>query len=206
VGIVTDGSDPSSQYADNQNCDLTIQAPPGVAILLRVVRFYTESTFDKLTIFDGSTVTAKQIVALSGNIPSRDPVLTTSNSLTLTWVTDGSTERTGYEVKWIHTSASPFNICLEEQESDTLVDDGSLLDHPYQAGGSSCSRVMTIDSAGDTYVAAFVFHRLDLAPGSSVEVRDGNNSSGPLLAQFTGRRKVCLYMASVFSCLLWCCF
>lgn len=100
-GTLYDSGGPNGQYVDNENCTLLIQPTCATSITLTFQSFETESNFDYLYIYDGTTVTAPLLVTGNGqSIPSPSVVTATSGSMLIVWRSDVSIVFDGFEVSW----------------------------------------------------------------------------------------------------------
>lgn len=107
-GFIYDSGGPSGQYGNNQNCEFTINT--GAPITLTFTAFITESNWDKLSIFDGTSSGTVLLDQISG---STVPVAQTANSglMTLRFTSDNSQVRDGWVASWgTPGPASPYMI------------------------------------------------------------------------------------------------
>lgn len=93
-----DSGGPSSNYSDNETRVLTVYpSSENTKIKVTFSAFNLESGWDYLNIYDGSTVSANQIVSLTGTtIPSSVVATNSEGVLTFEFTSDGSTVRAGW--------------------------------------------------------------------------------------------------------------
>ena len=91
-------SDPGGvgNYANNLNCTQTIcPGTAGQCVTLQFTGGQLETTFDVLTIYNGTTATGAPLATLSGTIAPQN-VTSTTGCLTLVFTSDGSVAYTGW--------------------------------------------------------------------------------------------------------------
>lgn len=112
-----DSGGPWWNYSNNETYTETIQSAWPGPLTLSFENLDIESGFDSLWIYDGLDTEAPLLAALSGNeIP---PVMITSgNTFTLRFASDGLNKRSGYELVW---SCPTAGIEGQELTEDLLV-------------------------------------------------------------------------------------
>jgi len=100
TGNFFDSGGPDNEYSNNENKVMTL-VPSTAGAMLKVVftQFETESEYDYLYIYDGSSVSAPQITGSPFNGTSGPGVVTASNAagaLTFKFTSDGSVTRVGW--------------------------------------------------------------------------------------------------------------
>lgn len=88
---IADGSGVGTPYQDNSNCEWTISTTKSYFIV-SFARFALERNYDFLTVQDGATQTRFTGTAIP------EPFTTTSNSITITFTSDGSVSFDGFEI------------------------------------------------------------------------------------------------------------
>lgn len=99
-------------YYSSESYTMTLYpAVSGAKVRLNFSSFYTESGFDKMTIYDNNAASGTILLnAFSGNaIPTGNPFTATnaSGALTIVWSSDGSVEYDG----WVATISLIGNLC-----------------------------------------------------------------------------------------------
>ena len=94
-GTLYDSGGPNGNYAADERTVWLIQAPQGSNISIQFAAFELETSFDKLIIYNGSTVNAPVLGTYTGNTlpPS---IQSTGNTLTLEFRSDCATQLTGW--------------------------------------------------------------------------------------------------------------
>jgi hypothetical protein len=120
-------------YQDDQDCASTIVAPLGQTITLTFLRFDVETTYDSVTVFDGSFDNITQPIPLSGfDIPA--PITSTTNAMLIKFFADDSVTWQGWAAKWtFHEVGGP--ILTDSGQSDSHAEDiseNSRLAHDYK--------------------------------------------------------------------------
>jgi CUB domain len=97
-GTISDGSEPGS-YENGLSCSWLIQPPGASPVTLTFTRFATESWYDQVRIYDGSTTAAPLLGSYSGwSLP---PALTAnSGRMFITFTTDGSVVGDGWSANY----------------------------------------------------------------------------------------------------------
>jgi hypothetical protein len=84
-----------SNYENNQNCDWTITVPTGQKVMLKFGAFETEYNYDKVTVYDGSSTSSKQLGIYHGStIPTM--ISSTGNTMLVTFKSDYSETKKGF--------------------------------------------------------------------------------------------------------------
>ncbi|MCK9422406.1 MAG: carboxypeptidase regulatory-like domain-containing protein [Bacteroidales bacterium] len=101
TGNFFDSGGPDNNYSNNENKVMTINAAtPGAMLKVSFSQFETESEYDYLYIYNGTTVTAPQITGSPFSGTTNPGVITASNAsgaLTFKFTSDGSVTKTGWE-------------------------------------------------------------------------------------------------------------
>jgi N-acetyl-anhydromuramyl-L-alanine amidase AmpD len=94
-GTLYDSGGPNGNYAADERTVWLIQAPQGSSISIQFAAFELEPSFDKLIIYNGSTVNAPVLGTYTGNaLPPN--IQSTGNTLTLEFRSDCATQLAGW--------------------------------------------------------------------------------------------------------------
>jgi hypothetical protein len=95
-GTISDGS---GDYLNDQDCSWLIQPSGGGTITINFTSFNTESGYDYVRVYDGSSSTASIIGDFSGSsLPAS--ISSTGNRLFITFTSDGSVTESGFELNY----------------------------------------------------------------------------------------------------------
>jgi cubilin len=99
-----------SNYASRLRCLWTISVPPNYIIKLIFVEFQTEYCDDYVDIFDGKFVNSSLIDKFCGNsyIRTISPVVSSSNFMTIRFITDGGNNFIGFSAQYRAVQSSKF--------------------------------------------------------------------------------------------------
>jgi hypothetical protein len=102
-GTLYDSGGPNGNYAADERTVWLIQAPQGSNISIQFAAFELETSFDKLIIYNGSTVNAPVLGTYTGNAlpPS---IQSTGNTLTLEFRSDCATQLAGWVASYQNVS------------------------------------------------------------------------------------------------------
>lgn len=84
-----------NKYGDNRDCTWTIEVPETYKIELKYLTFSVEEGFDYVEVFDGKTLASKSFGRFNGHVIPK-AVMTTSNTLRVSLVTDPSDSFSGF--------------------------------------------------------------------------------------------------------------
>jgi len=105
-GQVTSPNFPSP-YSSSLNCTWLIQYLPGYTVYLAFAKFESEYGVDVLSIYDGPDQSWPLLRTHSGYGPEPEPVQSTSNSMFITFVTNGGQEMSGFDARYITLKQKP---------------------------------------------------------------------------------------------------
>jgi hypothetical protein len=95
---IYDSGGPGAVYASSENYTLTLYPSPGNLLRVQFVSFNTESGYDFLTIFNGNSTAAPQLLNTSGTtLPGTYTSSAIDGSLTFRFTSDGSITYAGWE-------------------------------------------------------------------------------------------------------------
>ena len=196
-GTVTDNSG-ASDYQSNMTCEKLIQPSGGGTITLTFTSFATESGYDFVRVYGGTTTSAPLLGTFSGS--SLPPVLTSSaGSMLIRFTTDGSVVAAGWSATYT-TGAPPPTGCINETftaASGTITDNSGALD--YQSN-MACEKLIQ-PSGGGTITLTFTSFATE-SGYDFVRVYGGTTTSAPLLGTFSGSSLPPVLTSSAGSMLL----
>ncbi len=96
---LTDTGGPFRNYDNNQNYTETVRSRGGGPLVLSFSQLNLEPGYDSLWIYDGSNVSAPLLYALSADVLP-PPSITTSETFTLRFKSDGQTTGSGYSLHY----------------------------------------------------------------------------------------------------------
>jgi CUB domain/Divergent InlB B-repeat domain/Secretion system C-terminal sorting domain len=127
-GTVEDGSGANS-YNNNLNCTWLIQpSTPATTLILNFTTFSTESSYDFVKVYDGTSANGRLLGSFSGaNLPPR--LIATSGAIFIQFTTDGSGTYNGWSANWICSNATLYNITatVNPALSGTVIGAGAYL-------------------------------------------------------------------------------
>ena len=178
-GTITDNSG-ASDYQNNMTCEKLIQPTGGGTITLTFTSFATESGYDFVRVYAGSTTSAPLLGTFSGS--SLPPVLTSSaGSMLIRFTTDGSVVAAGWSATY---GSPPPTGCINETfttASGTITDNSGASD--YQ-NNMTCEKLIQ-PSGGETITLTFTSFATE-SGYDLVRVYAGSTTSAPLLGTFSG--------------------
>ncbi len=117
TGTLADGSG-IYNYSNNMDCRFLIQPPGASSVSLHFTAFNTESGYDFVRVYNGSSTAAPLIGVFSGEtLPSG--VVANSGTMLLEFTTNASNTRQGWEA--IYTSAFVTGVTEENEQSRVFV-------------------------------------------------------------------------------------
>jgi len=167
-----DDGGPSSNYGNNKDLTMTFMpATEGGLIEVTFISFDTETNYDYLYIYDGTSTTATQIGQYcGGNTPGVVTATNAAGALTFRFTSDSSVTKEGW-VASVRCLGLPLEVTAEV-ENDTLIVGEQMSLMAYASGGSgdftyawspetylndptSSTPVFTAETAGDyTYTVS----------------------------------------------------
>ncbi|MEM1436153.1 MAG: CUB domain-containing protein, partial [Pseudomonadota bacterium] len=187
TGSLADSGGTGSNYGNSETCGFLITATGGGAITLDFSSFDYESSYDFLQIYDGSNTSGTLLANYTGSGSAPD-VVATSGSMYIVHDTDNIITRSGFIATWsIGTagSSSDARMCVD---SSSTAATGSLADSGGTGGNygnnETCSFLITATGGG---AITLDFSSFDYESSYDfLRIYDGSNTSGTLLANFTG--------------------
>jgi len=100
-GTLYDSGGPTGDYVDNEDFEFLIQPSCATSITLNITAFESESSFDYLYVYDGTTTSGTLLVTGNGQtLPSPSTVTATSGAMLVVWHSDVSVTYPGFECNW----------------------------------------------------------------------------------------------------------
>lgn len=203
TGTFFDPGGPTGNYGNNETCTLLIAPPCATSISVTFHSFATESGYDFLRFYDGSSASAPLLGQFSGNsLPAF--FSTSGGQLFVRWNADQSVNASGFEVEWttqtgseqpINTLASAsvmspalgqvvqFTDATEETPSSWSWNfgDGSFSNaqHPTHAFLSSGPQTVVFTASNCAGTGSDTLHLLVSEPGALSIAPDTLQLSGP---------------------------
>lgn len=92
-GVIRSNKGPT--YSSNTDCYWSFSASSGAKIQLNFTRFYTESNYDHVYVYDGPSLSSPLIGRFSGSsVPA--PIYSTHGGLRVRFTSDSSVEKNGF--------------------------------------------------------------------------------------------------------------
>jgi hypothetical protein len=181
-GSFTDGSGANS-YLNNSNCKWLIQPSGATSITLSFSAFNTESGYDYVKVYDGSTTSAALIGSFSGtSIPAS--VTSSGGSMLVSFTSDGTGTSTGWSASYT-SSTQTTSYC--SGTSNLTAASGSFTDGSganNYLNNSNCKWL--IQPSGATSIT-LSFSAFNTELGYDyVRVYDGSTTSAALIGSFSG--------------------
>jgi Zn-dependent metalloprotease len=108
-GQLYDSGGPTGEYQDNEFCTLLINPGCAISITLTFASFNTESGYDYLRVYDGSSTTGTLLMNISGS-SFPPPVTANSGQMYIVWDTDGSVTDPGFSAAWASNIVSSNQV------------------------------------------------------------------------------------------------
>lgn len=176
VGFYQDGSG-ADNYTNGMNCSWLFESGINGQVRLGFYDFDTESYYDAVRIYDGTDANAPLIAELSGNDVVGQIFYTTGRYAYVTWTTDASVTYPGFSAWWDSYNAS-FSDC---NNAFGVAGDDYTNDVTYN---------WSIQPEGADFVRLNIFSINMESCCDFVRVYDGNNTSAPLIGEYTGNDPV----------------
>ncbi len=99
AGTLFDTGGPTGDYLVNEDCTLLVEPSCATAITLTFFSFESETNYDYLYVYDGTTTADPLLVTANGSgLPSPSVVTATSGAMLIIWHSDVSITASGFEV------------------------------------------------------------------------------------------------------------
>jgi Zn-dependent metalloprotease/chitodextrinase len=99
IGILYDSGGPTSAYLNGENCSFLISPACTDSVILTINSFQTESSYDYLRIYDGTSNLGTLLFSASGST-SIQKVKAPSGKMFIQFTTDGSVTYPGFDLSW----------------------------------------------------------------------------------------------------------
>ncbi len=185
-GVFTDNGGANAGYGNGLNQIQTFRSPNNNRLRFDFSQFSTESGLDYLDIYDGPTTAYPYLGRFSGS-SSPGEILSSGNSLTFRFVSNGSTNNTGWlaNISCAGPALTPYNMSNGTITAceGMFYDDGGVLGN-YS---NNQNLIQTFCSGnGNRMVFRFNQNSITQFNDDSLFVYDGNSVSSPLVAVYTG--------------------
>ncbi|MBP7210492.1 MAG: PKD domain-containing protein, partial [Paludibacteraceae bacterium] len=179
-GFVTDGSG-FNNYGDYSNCQWLIQPPNASTIELIFTAFATETGYDYVNVYDGSTTSSPLLGSFSGTtIP--DELTSSGGQILVTFTTDGGVNAAGWEFYYYSQINSFCSGTQLYSENSGYINDGSN-DFNY-GDNSDCKWLIQPPGVSSITLDFLSFSTEECC--DFVEVYDGPTTSYNMLGAFSG--------------------
>jgi M6 family metalloprotease-like protein len=193
-GTFSDGTSPTIDYTNNQNCEWLIQPTGANFVTIDFNRFDTEQGFDFVTVYDGPNSTSTQIGTYSGNnIPAS--IVSSGNSLYVVFNSDNLITSTGWEITYNSTNSTCLQNRLLSNNTGSLSDGSGTSNYDNNLNCSwliqpplASSIVLTFGSF-DTEATNDVVNLYDGTDNNGILIGSYSGSSIPAVATITGSNK-----------------
>jgi|GEM_PF-526105 len=181
-GTLEDGSG-TANYQDNLACSWLIEPALATSITATFNSFDISNPGDTLFFYDGNSATATQLAAYTGGtIPAA--VSSTGNQLFVEFITDGSTNSSGWDFNYTTTIFVSCAGTTNLTAPSATFDDGSLLSANYD-NNLSCEWL--IQPTGNPATISFNLSRISLGNnGDRIQIYNNATGSGFPIGQYFG--------------------
>ena len=181
-GNIDDGSG-SINYQDNLGCSWLIEPPLATSITATFNTFNVSNLGDTLFIYDGNSSASPRLAAYTGAVVPA-AVTSTGNQMFVEFITDGSTNNTGWDFDYTTTVSVSCAGTTNLTAPSATFDDGSFLSGNYD-NNLSCEWL--IQPTGSPATISFNLNRISLANfGDRIRVFDNASGSGFPIGQYFG--------------------
>lgn len=175
-GTFYDPGGANGDYSSNETCTLLIAPPCAMTISVSFQSFGTESGYDYLRFYDGSTGNAPLLGTFSGStLPGS--FTTTGGQLFVKWTSDQLVTGSGFEVHWNAQSGSSLPLTAVAAVDDTNPSLGQLVQFSDLSAEGPSSWFWDFGD-GTSSTAQNPAHAFS-SPGPKTVVLTATNCSGP---------------------------
>lgn len=180
-GSFSDGSG-VNLYQANRDCRWLIQPQNNQLVQLNFTAFDTENNWDRVTVYDGSTIGAPILGTFSGSsLPPQ--LLSSSSAMLVRFTTDGNAELQGWDASY--TTVAPGATCngltTLTAPSGTFSDGSGNLNY---SNNLNCEWLISPPNAS-SITANFTALNIEIN-ADFVSIYDGNSASAPLIGTYSG--------------------
>ncbi len=178
-GTFSDGSG-SNNYSNNSDCYWQISPSGAVSVKLTFTSFNTQSGYDKLYIYNGTSTNDPLLATYSGTtLPAS--VTASSGKMLLRFVTNASTTKSGWSAKYTSSTAFCSGTTTLTGNSGTITDGSGS---QYYDNNANCKWLIKPSGASSVKLTFTAFNTESGA--DYVKVYNGETTSSPLLGSFSG--------------------
>jgi PKD repeat protein len=154
-GVIYDSGGPSGYYSNYESCSFLIKSNCNSAITLYINSFSTESGFDYLTVYNGSTTSSPVLGNYSGTIFSPS-LVATSGFMLIRFYSDGSATYPGFALSWssLCTPVANFNSNINSCQGSVFFTSTSLNSPTSYYWDFSDGTSSTLQNPSHTYTTA----------------------------------------------------
>jgi Zn-dependent metalloprotease len=185
-GSFSNGSG-SGNYGNNQYCVWAIAPPCAQTVTLSFSQFNTESTYDKVIVYDDWDMSNVLLTHSGTTIPS--PVTSTTGKMLVVFHSDYSTVKQGFTANYTSTGTVQCSgLSLLDTSANGTFSDGSGTNN--YCNNLDCQWLIQPPQASTITLTFTDFDLEDTASDGTVydavEVYDGLSTAAPLLGRFAG--------------------
>ena len=188
---IYDNGGPSGQYSNSCSSTMTITPDePGAIFFIDQGTYNTESSYDWLKIYDGTSTSGTLLANLQGQGSISSPLTSSSGAFTFEFHSDGSVQRDGFEIHiaCITSDAETYDMPVTG-EQDIATCDAWI----YDCGGSQnnysdySDGIMVIYPTDPDHYVTIDMGVYNMENGSDwLRIYDGEGTGGTLLATWQG--------------------
>lgn len=179
-GTLEDGS-ANDNYPNNASCTYLIVDDSAYSYSIMITAFETEAGHDSLSFWDGDPANGHLLGTLSGSIPYGTYYDYITDSLYITFKTDGNNTDAGWRFEYYVNRHLPSCTTGQTHDAAGTISDGSGAAH-YRANANCFWMIRIADATEIT----FTFDTLDLAIGDEVVFYDISTVPRTWIASYTG--------------------
>lgn len=184
-GVVTDGSNPSANYANNLACEWLIQPAGATNVTATFLSLNTELNNDQVILYDGTDNSGTVLGAFSGTARPTAPIIANSGSLFIEFITDGAVTDIGWAIAWTATTPPPSGPCAGL--TNLTANNGSFSDGSGSNNYADNSNCEWLIQPTNGQPITLTFTAFDTEQGFDVvSVYDGSSNAATLLGSFSG--------------------
>lgn len=121
--IIFDSGNSQGNYSDNENSTMILTPSTDATIMLTVESFSTESSYDKLYVYDGNSTSSTLVATLTGS-QTVEPIYATNaaGQLTIKFTSDNSSTYAGFKlrVNCIYQLEAPSDLSVQSVTSNSI--------------------------------------------------------------------------------------
>jgi len=121
--IIFDSGNSQGNYSNNENSTMILTPSTDATIMLTVESFSTESSYDKLYVYNGNSTSSTLVATLTGT-QTVEPIYATNaaGQLTIKFISDGSSTYAGFKlrVNCIYQLEAPSDLSVQSVTSNSI--------------------------------------------------------------------------------------